>query len=230
MKHVAWFDAFAKDYDEWYKSKLGHFVDTVEKQLILELAEPKKDQKVLDIGAGTGNYSLWMAKNGLQVTAVDQSLEMMKKAKEKAVKDGLSINWMLEDAHALPFQDGQFDLIVSVTAIEFMDQPKYVLMEAMRVLKPNGRLVIGLLTKESPWGELYQAMVKEDPTHLFAKAHLYTEEEIKQLLPYPFLLKKGLYITPVEEFDLEQALLKEKEQQEKQSNRAGFFAVRWIKE
>ena len=137
---------------------------------------------------------------------------------------------MIEDAHALPFQDEQYDLIVSVTAIEFMDNPKNVLMEAMRVLKPNGRLVIGLLTKESPWGELYQAMVKEDPTHLFAKAHLYTEEEIKQLLPYPFLLKKGLFIAPTEEFELEQAFLKEKEEQEKQAEKAGFFAVCWIKE
>ncbi len=227
---MAWFDTFAKDYDEWYSSKLGFFVDTVEKQLIEELAEPKKEQQVLDIGAGTGNYSLWLARKGLNVTAIDQSVEMMKYAKEKAENEGLTIKWMLEDAHILPFENEQFDLVISITAIEFMDQPQKVLMEAMRVLKPEGRLVIGLLTKDSSWGELYQKMVKENPDHLFAKAHLYTEEEIAQLLPYPYLLKKGLYIAPTEDFDVEQAKLAEEEMQKTQANRAGFFAVCWKKE
>ncbi|MFV9511327.1 class I SAM-dependent methyltransferase [Tepidibacillus sp. LV47] len=226
---MAWFDAFAKDYDQWYESKLGSFVDQVEKELIEEMAKPKENEKVLDLGAGTGTYSLWLARRGLKVTALDQSKEMLNIAQEKAEKEGLKIDWHLGDAHQLPFENETFDLVVSVTAIEFMDDPNKVLFEAMRVLKPNGRLVIGLLSKESPWGELYTKKAKEDPNNLFAKAHLYQEEEIETLLPYPFQLKKGLYLPPVMEFDEKEAKKREQVKQAKQEQGAGFFVIRWDK-
>ncbi|MFX0560374.1 class I SAM-dependent methyltransferase [Tepidibacillus infernus] len=227
---MAWFDAFAKDYDTWYQTKLGNFVDRVEKELIESLASPKQGEKVLDIGSGTGTYSLWLARKGLNVIAIDQSVEMMKVAKEKAEAEKLSIDWNLGDAHYLPFLGNSFDLVISVTAIEFMDQPQLVLREAMRVLKPNGRLVVGLLTKKSPWGELYRQKAIEDPNNLFAKAHLYTEKELEDLLPYPLTIKKGLYLPPVLEFNEKDAWQQEKEKQELQAEQAGFFAVRWDKE
>lgn len=227
---MAWFDNFAKDYDGWYLSKLGKFVDDVEKSLLQELADFCNGDNALDIGAGTGTYSIWLGKKGLNVTALDQSTEMMKVAKDKAEKEGLNINRILGDAHNLPFSDNTFDLVISVTAIEFMDNPKRVLEEAMRVLKPNGKLVIGVLTKESPWGELYQAVAKENPNNLFAKAHLYTEEEIADLLPYSYTIKKGLYIEPKQEFNLDEANKIEMEKQREQAARAGFYAICWEKE
>lgn len=227
---MAWFDSFAKDYDSWYLSKLGKFVDDVEKNLLQELADFSKGDNVLDIGAGTGTYSIWLGKKGLDVTALDQSTEMMKVAKDKADKEGLDINWILGDAHNLPFSDNTFDLVISVTAIEFMDNPKRVLEEAMRVLKPKGKLIIGVLTKDSPWGELYQAVAKEDPSNLFAKAHLYTEEEIADLLPYSYSIKRGLYIEPKQEFNLDEANKIEMENQREQAARAGYYVIRWEKE
>lgn len=227
---MAWFDAFAQHYDCWYQKKLGSFVDQVQKQLIEDIAEPKANETVLDIGSGTGNYSLWLAQKGLRVSAIDQSQEMMSIAQKKAEKENVKIAWYLEDAQSLPFSDNTFDLVISVTAIEFMDDPKQVLQEGMRALKQNGRLVIGVLTKESPWGELYQKAAEEDPANIFAKAHLYTEKEIDTLLFKDFKLKKGLYIPPMEEFDLETAWETEKKQQEVQAERAGFFVIRWDKE
>ena len=227
---MAWFDSFAKDYDQWYESKLGSFVDAVEKNLMEELAQPKREERALDLGSGTGTYSLWLARNGLNVTALDQSVEMLKVAKGKAEKQGVSIDFRNGDAHKIPFEDNTFDLVVSVTAVEFMDEPQSVLQEAMRVLKPGGRLVVGLLTKESSWGEMYAQRAKEDPTNLFAKAHLYTEEDVNNLLPYSYQLKKGLYIPPMMELDIEEAKQVEKEKQERQEPGAGFFAVRWDKE
>ncbi len=227
---MAWFDSFAQEYDDWYQTKLGGFVDKVEKKLIEDLAEFDEDEKVLDIGAGTGTYSIWMAKKGLKVTALDQSSEMMEKGKVKTEREGLTIDWKLADANSLPFSDNSFDLVVSVTAIEFMDHPKTVLKEAVRVLKPNGRLIIGVLTKESAWGELYQSIVEEDPKHLFAKAHFYSEDEISSLLPLRYVLKKGLYWPPIEEFTVEEAWLVEEQKQQEQADYAGFYVIRWDKE
>jgi len=227
---MAWFDAFAKDYDEWYESKLGSFVDAVEKNLIEELAQPKPNEKVLDMGSGTGTYSLWLARMGLEVTALDQSVEMLKVAQNKArLQEGSPINFLQGNAEEIPFDENTFDLVVSVTAVEFMDEPKEALLEAMRVLKPGGRLVIGLLTKNSSWGKLYSERAKVDPDNLFAKAHLYTEEEVAELLSVPFAMKRGLFLPPVMEFDHEDALHTEAGKQKNQENGAGFFAVRWIK-
>ncbi|TYB91501.1 MAG: methyltransferase domain-containing protein [Kosmotoga sp.] len=227
---LSWFDAFAKNYDDWYRGKLGRFIDKVQKQLIEKLAEPKAGEKALDIGSGTGNYSIWLAKKALEVTAIDESREMMAIAKKKAKKDNLNIELYLGKAESLPFSESIFDLVVSITSIEFVDNPPKVLREAIRVLKPGGRLVIGVLTKDSPWGKFYQSKIKGDPNNVYAKAHLFTEEEIDELLNTHYVLKKGLYIDPLEEFDEKEAWKREQSKQDEQSNGAGFYVIRWIKE
>jgi SAM-dependent methyltransferase len=62
---MAWFEAHASDYDAWYDSELGRYVDSVEKGLIEELAEPVPGERALDIGCGTGKHSIWLAEKGL---------------------------------------------------------------------------------------------------------------------------------------------------------------------
>lgn len=227
---MSWFDAFAKDYDDWYREKLGSFVDKVQKQLIEELAKPKAGERALDIGSGTGNYSIWLAKKGLEVTAIDESREMITIAKKKAEKDNLNIDLYLGKGESLPFAENSFDLVVSVTTIEFVHNPTKVLREAISVLKPGGRLVIGVLTKDSPWGEFYQSKVNRDPNNVYAKSHLFTEEKLDKLLNMHYVLKKGLYIDPLEEFDEKEAWKREQRKQDEQANRAGFFAIMWSKE
>lgn len=228
VTHLAWFDAFAKDYDRWYESKLGRFVDRIEKGMIESLAQPQRGEEALDLGAGTGNYSLWLADQGVHVTGLDPSREMLAIAREK---DGdKKVRWVEGDAHDLPFMDGSFHLVISVTALEFMKEPQKVLREAMRVLKPGGRIVLGLLARESPWGELYSSLAAKDPAHLFAKAHLYREEEIPLLLPgVEYTLRKGLYLPPVNDFDEEEAFAEEAKRSRSDAPGAGFFAVRWDK-
>ncbi|TYB84304.1 MAG: class I SAM-dependent methyltransferase [Kosmotoga sp.] len=226
---LSWFDAFAKDYDAWYREKLGSFVDKVQKQLIEELAKPEAGEITLDIGSGTGNYSIWLARKGLYVTAIDESKEMMAISKKKVEKDNLNIDMYLGKAESLPFTENSFDLVVSVTTIEFVDNPAQVLREAIRVLKPGGRLVIGVLTKDSPWGDFYQSKIKEDPNNVYAKAHLFTEEELCKLLNMHYVLKKGLYVDPLDEFDEKVACKIEQKKQYEQANRAGFYVIRWIR-
>lgn len=67
------FDKKADSYDEWYRTAAGRFVDRIEKEAVFSYLEPQAGMSVLDIGCGTGNYSLALAGKGLKVTGVDIS-------------------------------------------------------------------------------------------------------------------------------------------------------------
>jgi ubiquinone/menaquinone biosynthesis C-methylase UbiE len=60
-------------------------------------------------------------------------------------------------AEALPFPQQTFDLVTIITALCFFQDPLQALTEATRVLAPSGRLLIGMIDKDSPLGRLYEA-------------------------------------------------------------------------
>lgn len=227
---MAWFDAHAAEYDAWYDTDLGRYVDSVEKGLIEELSDPVAGEQALDIGCGTGNHTIWLAEMGLRVTGLDESPAMLEVAAAKTAGTDLPVEWVLGDAHGLPFEAERFDLVVSVAALEFADDRSAVLREAMRLLRPGGRLVLGLLTRDSAWGEMNLRDAEERADSVFAKAHLFTEDELPGLLDMPYTLRKGLYHPPDPDLDRRAAEQIEGEKQVLQADGAGFLAVRWVKE
>lgn len=134
---MARFDAHARDYDAWYGTALGRYVDRVEKGLIEELAQPAPGDRALDLGCGTGNHSLWLAEKGLAATGLDESRAMLEVAVARTTGAGVRVGYVRGDVVALPFESGQFDLVVSVAAAEFVTDRRSMLREAKRVLKPG---------------------------------------------------------------------------------------------
>lgn len=151
-------------YDAWYETPLGEAVHRLEKDLVFSLAGVKKGEKALDAGCGTGNYSIELSKKGAITTGFDSSPDMLALAVAKARKEGLAINFIQADAlsiSALP--DNSFDIVLSVGMLCFVKEREGALVELRRVLKPGGRLVVGVLNRCSPWAVLrrLKGMFKE---------------------------------------------------------------------
>jgi ubiquinone/menaquinone biosynthesis C-methylase UbiE len=145
------FDDIAYKYDAWFTTPLGRAVDRWEKAVTWRLARPEPGEKVLDIGTGTANYLIELAQMGLDCTGLDISLEMIFRARAKSWEKALDLKLITAHSDYLPFSDRQFDLVLSVTAFEFFPDPSRSVREMIRVCKPGGRIVVGVLNKWSVW-------------------------------------------------------------------------------
>lgn len=228
---MALFDQSAKDYDSWCKTPIGSYVDSLEKQLIEEVAQPKPGEIAIDLGCGTGIYSMWLAENGLSVTGVDISKEMLKVAIKKSNDKNLSIDYQQADLHHLPYEDHTFDLAVCNIVLEFVASPELVIAEGLRVLKKGGRLVVGMIGKDSDWARTYQTRAKQNKESVFAQAQFFSSNEIKHLSQIePSTLRFGLYITPANyENNQRASKIEEEKRTLNQEIGAGFIVSRWDK-
>ena len=76
------FDDIACIYDDWYKTPLGRFADNVENNLIFKYLPDLKGKNLLDVGCGTGLYSIRAYSRGATVTGLDISENMLNIDKE----------------------------------------------------------------------------------------------------------------------------------------------------
>jgi len=155
---MAIFDNVASDYDAWYTDKKGNFVDKVETDLAFKMIKVEKGMNVLDIGCGTGNFSIKLAKMGCIVTGIDISDNMLNIARQKAAEENLDIKFLHMDLNDLKFEENEFDAVFSMAAFEFIDDedaPK-ALEGMLKVVKKGKQVLIGTISSNSSWGALYQ--------------------------------------------------------------------------
>jgi SAM-dependent methyltransferase len=95
-------------------------------------------RRTLDVGCGTGAFAAALAERGGKVWGVDRSPEMLAEAHAKHTP----ARFKEAAAEALPFKDGWFERVVMRLSLHHLDRPR-ALREAIRVLVPGGRLVVG---------------------------------------------------------------------------------------
>lgn len=177
------FNGVAGKYDRWFSTPIGRYVDRVEWGLFLEKMKPQAGERALDVGCGTGIYLLRLAAMGLSCTGIDPSGKMLQIAGEKAKRAGLEVELVRGVAESLPFADSSFDLVFSVTAMEFFSDPGRAVGEMIRVTRDGGRVGIGVLNLASPWG--FRRKLRDSVRGgLFREAHLYTPGELRGVAPF----------------------------------------------
>jgi ubiquinone/menaquinone biosynthesis C-methylase UbiE len=97
---------------------------------------------VLDVGCGTAFLALQLAGLGHRAVGVDGVEAMLNVARAKASQAGLTIDFRLADAAALPFAPASFDLVVERHVLWTMPNPTAALADWVRVLRPGGRLIL----------------------------------------------------------------------------------------
>jgi SAM-dependent methyltransferase len=110
-----------------------------------------KEGTVLDLCCGPGRHSLALAKRGIQVTAVDRSEFLLRKAKEEAAKSNLEIEFVSDDMRHFVRGDS-FSLILNMfTSFGYFEDKEddlKVLRNAYQSLKPEGAILIDIFGKE----------------------------------------------------------------------------------
>lgn len=223
---MAIFDREASHYDKWYETKMGSYVDKVETDCALNLFKVKKGMKILDIGCGTGNFSIKLAKMGCKVVGIDISEEMLNIAEEKAKKEDLDIEFYNMDVYDLKFEKETFDGVFSMAAFEFIKKPEPALEEIFRVVKKDGHVLIGTINKDSKWGELYLSKEFQENT-VFKYADFKTIEDISSWKEDKLIdIDTCLFIPPnVAEEDISI----EKEIELSKREKGGFICALWKK-
>ena len=227
-KPVARFDIVANRYDAFCATPLGSFVEAVEHQIVSAVLDPRPGERVVDLGCGTGTSTLWLADAGCMVVGVDESQAMLVIARNKKTSAG-RMEWVHGDLTQLPWASASFDAGLIQVALEFVDQPAVVLTEALRVIKPGGRLVLGLIQGTGPWAHHYRMRAQADPTSVYHGAHFWTLPELARLMAMnPSQVRGGLFVGPTEFRTGEQAWAWESRYRAvRPLADAGFLAVRY---
>jgi SAM-dependent methyltransferase len=106
-------------------------------------------KRVLDIGCGNG-YVLWhYARHGAHVHGVDITETALALSRRRFELGGLKAEFRLTDGNTLPYPDKHFDIVCSMGVLHHIEDPRPMLAEARRVLRPGGRLILMLYHRNS---------------------------------------------------------------------------------
>lgn len=119
--------------------------------------------RVLDVAAGSGNVAIPAAQAGARVVASDLTPELFERGRQVAAARGVSVEWQQADAEAMPFADGEFDVVVSSVGVMFAPHHQASADELLRVCRPGGTIGLISWTPTGFVGQMFAVMAPYAP-------------------------------------------------------------------
>lgn len=139
------FNSVASKYDIM-NDVMSAGIHRIWKEAMMDWLTPRAGQTLLDVAGGTGDISFKFLKRAGHghATVLDLTEPMLVEGRKRAEADRMadSLDWVVGDAMALPFEDNTFDVYTISFGIRNVTRPQQALAEAYRVLKPGGRLMV----------------------------------------------------------------------------------------
>ena len=170
------FDRYYKEYDDWYEQNRFAYLSEIE---AIRKVLPKTG-KGLEIGVGTGRFA--------SVLGISYGVEPSRNMAQIAQRRGIEVK--VGYGENLPFEDKEFDFIIIAITICFVESPKKVILEAARVLKDRGRIIIAIVDRNSFLGRFYQK--KKGKFYKLAK--FFSTEDVVKLLKESDFYKFSFYV------------------------------------
>jgi SAM-dependent methyltransferase len=154
---------------------------------------PQPDERVLDLSTGTGWTSRVVARRGATVTGADIATELLDVARDRALEEGLPVEYVVGDAERLPFEDGEFDAVVSTFGVMFATRPEAAAAELARVCRKGGRIALTTWLADSTLFRMFELMKRYMPAPSCPAPRSPFEwgrpERIRELLGHAFQLR-----------------------------------------
>jgi SAM-dependent methyltransferase len=125
--------------------------------------DPRAGQRVLDVACGSGTAALVAARRYCEVTGIDYVRELIDRAQQRARAEGFTVDLRVADAQALPFDDGSFDVVLSVYGVQFAPDQQRAADELLRVCRPGGRIGLASPMPEGWSGDFFAAHGRHAP-------------------------------------------------------------------
>jgi len=119
--------------------------------------------RLLDVAAGSGNVAIRAAENGARVVASDLTPENLAAGRREAEAHGVELDWVEADAQALPFADGEFDVVTSSFGAMFAPDHRAVASELLRVCRPGGTIGMANFTPQGLAGSFFGTLAPYMP-------------------------------------------------------------------
>lgn len=164
------FDSIASRYDRWYDTPEGDAIFRAERDCLLSLYK-RPFAGWLEVGVGTGRFA-----HALGIpTGVDPSPNMLALASARGIVTHEA------RAEALSFAPESFDGALMALTLCFVDDAPQALRECRRVLRPGGRLLLGIVPADSPWGGSYEKKAAQGHS-VYSHAHFRSMTEVMALV------------------------------------------------
>ena len=176
-------ESLLEDYNYSNTTKMDEIL-TERQSNFIDYKLTKSDITCLDVGSGSGRFSLPLYLKGVDIFAVDHSLISLIKLHEKEK----NIPAIMSDAQKLPFKDSFFDVIIGIQLIHYLN-PDLFLSECIRILKDGGYLLLTLGNRRS-----YKGFYQKLNSKLMRKTHHTTFYRLSYGEIKEKLIKNGFYL------------------------------------